>query len=166
MNKSATNRFSLTTEPVLEQPSNNTETYLAFDFGLKKIGVAIGDSETKLASALSKIASIPKQTRWNAIEQLINKWKPQALVVGISRNMDGTDHEVTHAILKFSRQLEGRFGLPVIQVDETLSSYEAWGMLHENPGVTHAKALKFQDQIAAQLILQSWLDQQTQQDFQ
>ncbi len=140
--------------------SNFIETYLGFDFGMKKIGVAIGDSETKLASAISTISAVPKQKRWDAIQALLVRWDPTAFVVGVSRNMDGSDHEVTLAIHKFSRQLEGRFGLPVHQIDETLSSCEAWGMLYGDTGVSHAKALQLQDQVAAQLILQTWLDQQ------
>ncbi len=141
--------------------SQQTDTYLGFDFGLKKIGVAIGHTETGIASAITTIASIPKQARWDAIQQLIDRWEPTAIVVGVSRNMDGSDHEVTRAIQKFARQLEGRFALPVSQIDEALSSREAWGLLYEGAGVSHAKALKLQDQVAAQLILQTWLDQQS-----
>ncbi len=138
-----------------------TDTFLGFDFGLKKIGVAIGHTETGFASALTTITSMPKETRWQAIQKLIVSWEPSALIVGISRNMDGSDHDMTRAIQKFARQLEGRFALPVSQVDETLSSREAWKLLYEETGVSHAKALKLQDQIAAQLILQTWLDQPT-----
>ncbi|HFD12506.1 MAG TPA: Holliday junction resolvase RuvX [Crenotrichaceae bacterium] len=136
-------------------------TCLGFDFGLKKIGVATGDAETGIANALTTIVSVPKQIRWNAIEQLIIDWKPDLFVVGLSHNMDGSDHDVTRAIQKFTRQLEGRFGLPVHQVDETLSSREAWELLYMDNGVSHSKALRLQDQVAAQLIVQSWLDQQT-----
>jgi putative Holliday junction resolvase len=141
--------------------SQKTDTYLGFDFGLKKIGVAVGHIETGLASGLTTIVSIPKETRWQAIQKLIVSWEPSALVVGVSRNMDGSDHDVTRAIQKFARQLEGRFALPIFQVDETLSSREAWQLLYEEAGVSHAKALKLQDQLAAQIILQTWLDQQT-----
>ncbi len=137
-----------------------TDTYLGFDFGLKKIGVAIGHAETGFASALTTITSIPKETRWRVIQELIVSWEPSGLIVGISRNMDGSDHDITRTIQKFARQLEGRFTLPVSLVDETLSSREAWHLLYEETGASHAKALKLQDQIAAQLILQTWLDQQ------
>jgi putative Holliday junction resolvase len=140
--------------------SHKIDTYLGFDFGLKKIGVAIGDTETGIANALTTIPSIPNKTRWQAIQHLIANWQPSAIVVGISRNMDGTDHDVTRAIQKFARQLEGRFALPVSQIDETLSSREAWGLLYQDTGVSHARAIKLQDQVAAQLILQTWLDQQ------
>jgi putative Holliday junction resolvase len=142
------------------KPPQKTDTYLGFDFGLKKIGVAIGDTETGLANALTTIHSIPKQLRWKTIQELIVNWEPAGIIVGISRNMDGSEHEVTRAIQKFARQLEGRFSLSVTQVDETLSSREAWQLLYQETGVSHAKAVKLQDQIAAQLILQTWLDQQ------
>lgn len=141
------------------QSAAQTETYLAFDFGLKKIGVAVGDSDCRIASALTRIASVPKQTRWAAIQNLITEWQPTALVVGISRNMDGSDHELTHAIRRFSRQLEGRFGLPVNLVDETLSSREAWELISDAPQFKHRKAMNKQDQVAAQLILQTWFEQ-------
>ncbi len=143
------------------KPSQTTDTYLGFDFGLKKIGVAIGDTETGLANALTTIRSIPKQLRWQAINALIVDWKPSGIIVGLSRNMDGSDHEITRATQKFARQLEGRFVLSVTQIDETLSSREAWQLLYQETGVSHAKAIKLQDQMAAQLILQTWLDQQT-----
>lgn len=141
------------------QPVSQAETYLAFDFGLKKIGVAVGDSDCRIASALTRILSVPKQTRWTAIQELISEWQPTALIVGISRNMDGSDHEMTHAIQRFSRQLQGRFGLPVNLVDETLSSRQAWELISDNPHVNHRKALNKQDQVAAQLILQTWFEQ-------
>ncbi|MCH9697662.1 MAG: Holliday junction resolvase RuvX [Gammaproteobacteria bacterium] len=141
------------------QSAAQTETFLAFDFGLKKIGIAVGDSECRIANALTRIASVPKQTRWTAIQNLITEWQPTLLVVGISRNIDGSDHELTHAIRRFSRQLEGRFGLPVNLVDETLSSRGAWELISGNPHVSHQKALNKQDQVAAQLILQTWFDQ-------
>ena len=169
--------LSLATASILEQPQlyqcslqmlqmstkplQKTGTYLGFDYGLKKIGVAIGDTETGLANALTTIRSIPKQLRWKTIQQLIVTWQPSGIIVGISRNMDGSDHQVTRAIQKFTRQLEGRFTLPVTQIDETLSSREAWQLLYQESGVSHARAIKLQDQIAAQLILQTWLDQQT-----
>ncbi len=145
----------------LAKPSQITGTYLGFDFGLKKIGVAIGDTETGLANALTTIRSIPKQLRWQAINELIVNWEPSGIIVGISRNMDGSDHEITRATQKFARQVEGRFNLSVTQIDETLSSREAWQLLYQETGVSHAKAIKLQDQMAAQLILQTWLDQQT-----
>lgn len=141
------------------QSARQTETYLAFDFGLKKIGIAVGDSDCRIASALTRIPSAPKQARWTAIQDLITEWQPTMLVVGISRNMDGSDSELTHTIRRFSRQLEGRFELPVQLVDETLSSKGAWELISDAPQFKHRKAMNKQDQVAAQLILQTWFEQ-------
>ena len=100
--------------------SQNTEgTYLGFDFGYKKIGVAVGQTITSSASPLQTIRSINQSPDWQIISQLINEWRPTGLVVGISRQMDGSDNPVTPRIIKFCHQLEGRYQLPVYKQDET-----------------------------------------------
>jgi putative Holliday junction resolvase len=88
--------------------------------------VAVGQRELGIANALTTIPSIPTRLRWAAIQRLTAEWQPAGFVVGLSKNMDGSAHEVTHATLKFCRQLEGRFMLSVASMDETLSSREAW----------------------------------------
>jgi len=143
-------------DPLLANLSG--DTYLGFDFGVKKTGVAVGQKTTLTANALQTIPAIRQTPNWEAIGKLIREWRPVGLVVGISRQMDGTDNLVTPRMEKFCRQLEGRFGLPVYQQDETLSTYEAKQLLFDEMGVNAAKLWAVQDQLAAQLILQTWLN--------
>ncbi|MDO9215464.1 MAG: Holliday junction resolvase RuvX [Methylococcales bacterium] len=136
-------------------------TYLGFDFGTKKIGVAVGQTSTASASPLQTIRSINQTPNWEIIRQLIAEWQPVGLVVGISRQQDGSDNPVTPRMLKFCRQLEGRYALPVYQQDETLSTFEAKQLLFDEVNLGAAKMWDVQDQLAAQLILQTWLNQHT-----
>jgi len=137
----------------------NADTYLGFDFGNKKIGVAVGQTATLLASPLQTIRSIKQQPNWTIISQLINEWQPSGLVVGISKQADGSDNIITPRMQKFCRQLEGRYNLPVFQIDEAFSTFEAKQMLYDDLHVSAGKLWEVQDQLAAQLILQSWLNQ-------
>lgn len=136
----------------------DSDTYLGFDFGNKKIGVAVGQTITGTASPLQTIRSIQQTPNWDIIGQLIRQWRPAGLVVGVSRQADGTDNTITPRLLKFCRQLEGRYQLPVYQQDETLSTFEAKQLLFDEVSVNAAKLWEVQDQLAAQLILQSWLN--------
>lgn len=136
----------------------NSDTYLGFDFGNKKIGVAVGQTTTSIASPLKTIRSIKQQPNWELISQLINEWNPAGLVVGVSKQADGSDNIITPRMLKFSRQLEGRYNLPVYQIDEAFSTFEAKQMLFDDLHVSAEKLWAVQDQLAAQLILQSWLN--------
>jgi putative holliday junction resolvase len=102
----------------------NHGSFLAFDFGLKRVGVACGNSLLKQAQALRSIHA-QGDVRFNRIQQLISEWQPQALVVGVPFHPDGAAHEVTAQARRFARQLHGRFSLPVYEVDERYSSVEA-----------------------------------------
>jgi putative pre-16S rRNA nuclease len=134
------------------------DTLLGFDFGNKKIGVAVGQTATRMANPLTTLRSHNQKPDWEAIAKLIHEWKPTGLVVGISKQQDGSDNVITPRMQKFSRQLNGRFNLPVYQVDETLTTFEAKQLLFDDLGVSAGKLWAVQDQIAAQLILQSWLN--------
>ncbi len=134
------------------------DTYLGFDFGTKKIGIAVGQTMTTSASALQTLKSINQAPDWQGISKLIQEWQPIGLVVGISRQDDGTDNPVTPRMLKFCRQLEGRYQLPVYQQDETLTTFEAKQLLFDEVSVNATKLWAVQDQLAAQLILQTWLN--------
>lgn len=143
-------------DPLLAKTTSTT--YLGFDFGMKKIGVAVGQTTTATASPLQTIRSIQQNPNWELISQLIREWQPVGLVVGISRQQDGTDNIVTPRMLKFCRQLEGRYSLPVYQQDETLSTFEAKQLLFDEVNLNATKLWAVQDQLAAQLILQTWLN--------
>ena len=149
-------------DPLLANIIN--DTYLGFDFGHKKIGAAVGNIRTATASPLQTLRSINQNPDWLNIGKLIAEWQPAGLVVGISRQDDGTDNPVTPRMLKFCRQLEGRYQLPVYQQDETLSTFEAKQLLFDDVKVNATKLWAVQDQLAAQLILQSWLNAATTKD--
>ena len=93
-------------DPLLTKTS--TDTYLCFDFGNKKIGAAVGQTITATASPLQTIRSINQNPNWEIISKLIQEWRPVGLVVGISKQADGSDNLITARMLKFCRLLEGR----------------------------------------------------------
>lgn len=133
-------------------------TLLAFDFGLARIGVATGELETRQASALTTLAEPTNEGRFKAIATLIAEWRPVALVVGIPRHLEGEAHALTARCQRFANQLHGRFNLPVLQVDERLTSVEAEARLAEGrPQRWQDRKAKL-DAVAAQIILQSFLD--------
>ena len=105
-------------------PSSPTRRFLAFDFGLKRVGVAAGHSLTRQATPLRTIAA-EGEARFAAIARLIAEWQPDALVVGVPVHPDGTPHDNTRRAQRFARQLHGRFRLPVHEVDERYSTTEA-----------------------------------------
>jgi putative Holliday junction resolvase len=138
-------------------PSQPIGTILAFDFGEKRIGVAVGDNLVGLAHPLQTISAESNDVRFATIASLIAEWRPVLLVVGLPTHMDGTEHALTLLCKKFARRLEGRFNLPVALVDERLTSAEASQTLKEL-GVGGRKQKPMLDQVAAQLILQHYLD--------
>jgi putative Holliday junction resolvase len=136
-------------------------TILAFDFGTRKIGVAIGNTLVRVAHPLTTIRLAERTARFAAIGALVEQWQPQALVVGRPVHADGTPHEVTAQADKFARSLEGRFGLPVLRVDERYTTEVAELELRAS-GTPAAERAELRDAAAAQLILQSWLDEKSE----
>ncbi len=108
----------------MQSPVNGLQTFLAFDFGLKRTGVATGNRLTRTATPQASIAAVG-DARFAAIEQRLKEWQPDALVVGVPFHPDGAAHENTVRAQKFARQLRGRFGLQVFEVDERYSTTEA-----------------------------------------
>jgi len=104
--------------------SAQARTYLAFDYGLKRVGVATGNSLMRQAQALRTIAA-EGDARFVQIGKLIDEWRPDALVIGVPFHPDGAEHDNTVRARKFGRQLSGRFHLPVHEVDERYSTTEA-----------------------------------------
>ena len=133
-------------------------TLLAFDFGTKRIGVAIGNSLTATARPLTTLHGEKNETRFAAIEQLIHEWQPAALVVGLPCNEDGSPHELTQLCRRFANRLKGRFGLSVILVDERYTSAVASVEL-DAIGVHGIKQKPLLDQVAAQQILQAYFEE-------
>lgn len=133
-------------------------TYLGFDFGLKRIGVAVGQSLTRSANALVTLNAVKDKPDFDAISKLIEQWQPAALIVGLPLNMDGTDTHVTARVRRFCNQLRERYQLPVHLMDERLSTHEAERLLAQSG----SKRGNDSDKLAAQLILQSWLESQNE----
>ena len=104
--------------------SGQALTYLAFDYGLKRVGVATGNSLMKQAQPLRTIAA-EGDARFIQIGKLVDEWRPDALVIGVPFHPDGAEHDNTVRARKFGRQLAGRFHLPVHEVDERYSTTEA-----------------------------------------
>ncbi len=121
-----------------------TKTILAFDFGEKRIGVAVGNTITKTAEALKIIQEKNQDEKFKAIEALIQEWQPQLLAVGLPTHPDGAEHEMTLKAKRFGNQLHGRFQKEVVWVDERYTS---------------VSVRDGNDALAAQLILQQYLDQ-------
>ncbi|MCC4115418.1 Holliday junction resolvase RuvX [Aromatoleum toluclasticum] len=133
-------------------------TLLGFDFGLARLGVAVGELETGQASALVTISGEANAPRFAAIEKLIAEWRPVALVVGLPSHLDGTPHEMTARCRRFANQLHGRYGLPVMESDERLSSAAAEAALEEAGQRSWRERKPVLDAVAAQIILQHFLD--------
>ena len=125
--------------------STSPQSFLSFDFGTKRVGVASGNSLTRTATPLSTIAA-EGDARFDAIARLIREWQPDALVVGVPCHPDGAPHDNTRRAQRFARQLAGRFGLPVHEVDERYTTTEA-----------HALGAADADAAAAALILEQYL---------
>ena len=132
-------------------------TVLAFDFGEKFTGVAVGESSIAAAHPLTLITAEGKAQRRDQIAALVAEWKPVFLVVGLPLSMGGTEHEMTRRCRRFARQLESRFSLPVRLVDERLSSASAEEALRAT-GKGGRKHKLHAHQISAQIILQSYFD--------
>ncbi|HEX2518919.1 MAG TPA: Holliday junction resolvase RuvX, partial [Castellaniella sp.] len=124
-------------------------TLLAFDFGLKKIGVAIGNTLTAQARPLCILRSATRDQRFAQIGPLLAQWQPDAVVVGLPLTLDGDEQPASRQSRRFARQLEGRYRVPVLLVDERGSSLEAQHILGSNAP---------DDAVAAAVILQRYLD--------
>ena len=131
--------------------TNKTETLIAFDFGEKRIGIATGQTVTRTATPLDTIPVQGGKPDWSAIDRLVDAWKPDALVVGLPLNMDGTEQWITARARRFANRLRARSGLPVHLADERLSTREAWTRLVESGARRDGP-----DPVAAQVILEGW----------
>jgi putative Holliday junction resolvase len=136
---------------------------IAFDYGARRIGVATGQEITRTATALTTLQAVDRKPDWDAITRIIEEWKPDALVIGVPYHMDGDEHEMTRAARKFGRQLEGRYHLPVYEMDERLSSHAAEEELTARRSAGRKRKTRKEeiDSLAAQIILENWLQQES-----
>lgn len=132
---------------------------LAFDFGTRRIGVAVGEPLLGSARPLATIDAEDNATRFNAIARLVAEWQPRQLVVGLALGLDGGEHEMTLRCRRFAHQLEGRFRLPVALVDERLSSADAESSLAAQ-GQNWKQRKQTLDAEAAATILHDYFSQQ------
>ncbi len=136
-------------------------TLLGFDFGTKRIGIAIAQEVTGTANPLTTITAVKHKPDWNSISKIIEEWQPDLLVIGLPLHMDGTEQAMTQSARRFSNQLNGRYQIPIALMDERLSSNEAESIIIEQSGSRSLFQDKAQiDMISAQLILQSWMASQ------
>ena len=138
---------------MLDAQAIRSGTVLAFDFGIKRIGVAVGEWPLAQAHPLTTIRSEVNRDRFSAIAELIAEWQPVSLVVGMPLALDGAAHEMSARSRRFANQLHGRFGLPVEFAEERLTSVEAEEKLRES-GHSAKSARPHLDAVAAQIILQ------------
>lgn len=137
-------------------------SYLGFDFGGKFIGVAVGSTQLGQAQALTTVrVSANKNPDWVHITRLIEQWRPHALVVGLPLNMDGSEQAMTRAARAFGDRLKERYNLPIHMVDERLTTRAAKDVLYAE-GVAGTRQKGRLDEVAAQTILQSFLNGQDQ----
>jgi putative Holliday junction resolvase len=127
------------------------ETLLAFDYGAKKLGVALGNTLLKQAHPVDIILEPTRDGRFARIEALLKRWQPERLVVGLALATDGSEQYAAEHCRRFARQLEGRFGLPVVMIDERGSSVQAQKITGNAPD----------DAVAAAIILQRYFDSLT-----
>lgn len=132
-------------------------TAIAFDFGTKSIGCAVGQSITGSAQPLAAFKAQDGIPNWNAIEKCLKEWKPDILVIGLPLNMDGTEQPLTARAKKFANRLHSRFGIPTTLQDERLTTTEARAEIFQRGGYRSLEKGRV-DSIAACIILESWFE--------
>jgi len=135
--------------------SRSQEVFFSFDFGTKRIGVAVSQIITKTASDLITLNTNNGQIPWSQLESLIQQWHPDAFIIGLPLNKDGTPHKITEKVQSFGKSLESHYHLPVYFMDERLSSIEAEHLLSQRRSDREKGDI---DKLAAKLILESWFN--------
>ena len=139
-------------------------TFLAFDYGKASIGVAVGSTISGHAQDIATVKGVSGRPNWEHISNLVQEWRPQGFVVGLPLNMDDSENPTTRAAREFGNRLGDRYNLPVHMVDERLTTVAARHYL-EQAGVPIRRHKSKLDRVAAQTILQTFLDEQTKADL-
>jgi len=141
-----------------DEKSKPSGTIIAFDFGHRRIGVAVGQTLTGSATPIT-VVPVANKPDWQAIAVILKEWKPAAIVVGLPLAEDGGETDMSKGARRFGRQLHGRFGIPVLYEDERLTSFGAEERFVDARarGEMRRKDAAFKDAIAAQIILENWL---------
>ena len=132
------------------------KTVLGFDFGMKRIGMAVGQTISNSASPLRIIFAKDGVPNWKELSKIIAEWQPQALVVGIPLNIDGSKQTISYAAKKFAKKLASRYKLPIFEVDERLTTVEARAQLFDEGGYQGLMKAEL-DSAAAVIITEQWL---------
>lgn len=141
----------------MTEKAQKPATLLGFDFGTKSIGVATGQMITATAQPLPAIKANDGIPNWNIVEQVINEWKPDLVVVGLPLNMDGSEQPITQRAKKFANRLNGRFGVKITLQDERLTTASAKEFIFSHGGYKALDKGKI-DSVSAALILESWME--------
>ena len=136
---------------------------MAFDYGTRQIGVAVGQTLTGSAEPLTNLRARDGVPDWDQLARLIREWEPNVLVVGLPLNMDGSASDMSERAARFARRLNGRFQLPVETVDERLSTFEAKQHLKDQGRTPSSYREDPVDSLAAALLLQTWLSSQSKE---
>ena len=136
---------------------------MAFDYGTRQIGVAVGQTLTGSAEPLTNLRARDGVPDWDQLAKLIREWQPNVLVVGLPLNMDGSASDMSERAARFARRLNGRFQLPVETVDERLSTFEAKQHLKDQGRTPSSYRDDPVDSLAAALLLQTWLSSQSKE---
>ncbi len=131
-------------------------TFLGFDFGTKSIGVAVGQRITATARPLPALKAQDGKPDWNVIEKLLKEWQPEAVIVGLPLNMDGTEQPLTARARNFANKIHGRFGVAILLHDERLSTVEPRGRLIRGDRALNKGSV---DSASAVVILESYFEQ-------
>lgn len=141
------------------QPPHTKETLprivLAFDFGMKRIGVAVGQSITQSARPLTTLKAKNGEPVWAEVDALMKKWQPEALLIGIPLNMDGTEQPITHTARAFAELLFKRYQKPIQEIDERLTTKDARERLFESGGYKALQSGEV-DAVAAKIMIENW----------
>jgi len=143
----------------MQDKEHKITSVVGFDYGKKRIGMATGQTITHSASPSKTLPQIDGNPDWQAISNEIAEWKPQALILGIPYSTDGSENKMTAACRRFGEELKNRFKLPVLEVNEALSSQQAEEILKENSKINQHNKHEI-DRIAAAIIVQRWLNEQ------
>jgi putative Holliday junction resolvase len=133
---------------------------LGFDWGAKRIGVAVGNGLLQQASPLKTLAAKEGQPDWHLVKKLIQEWRPRALLVGLPLDIEGKELYTTQKAKNFQKQLQTKFELPVYLVDERLTTVEARQQLFDEGGYRRIQSAEV-DSYAAKLIVEQWLIEQS-----
>ena len=147
------------TNPHVNNSINSTTTVLGFNYGARRIGVAVGNDLTRGASALEVITNGAHGPDWPRLDTLLREWKPDALLVGLPLTMEGAEQQTSRAARAFAAALGERYSVPLHLVDERLSSIEAARRFADRraSGQTRRKHAQSLDAVAAEIIVETWL---------